>query len=88
MRSASLRASSVAIREAPACSRCGPAMVWYRANLRSTEPRVLTHFYACPICQHIAVVDQQDGGPATQPKLFDDGNITGGLWLVGKTAAE
>jgi hypothetical protein len=78
MRSASLRASSVAIREAPACSRCGPAMVWYRANLRSTEPRVLTH----------AVVDQQDGGPATQPKLFDDGNITGGLWLVGKTAAE
>ncbi len=71
----------------PTCRACQIAMDWYRAALKSNEPKVIANYFACARCEEIAVLNHAvDAGMVTQPQFLQD-DLTAAdetVWLVRK----
>jgi hypothetical protein len=73
--------------EAPKCRACELAMEWYRAALKSKEPKIIANYFACAKCAEIAVLDHAfDQEMVTPPEFLSD-DLTANertVWLVRK----
>jgi hypothetical protein len=73
--------------EPPNCRACAVAMKWYRAALKSKEPRVIANYFACTRCDGLAVIDHATGADAKSPAVFLSDELTATeqtVWLARK----
>ena len=71
----------------PACGHCETGMRWYRAVLRSSAPKAITHFYACPRCDEIATIESIEGQPQPAQTCRSIRDADSGVWLAPKRNA-
>ena len=59
-------------------------MSWYRATLRSSSPKTITHFFACSGCNAVSTVDSVEGA-AQSPQIFASAaDADTAVWLPQK----
>jgi hypothetical protein len=69
----------------PICRACEVPMAWYRADLKSAHPKVITNFFACSRCDAIAVVDDETDRTTAPVFLGDEPTASEKIvWLAHK----